>query len=48
MRQENCGVMPVLENGRIIGLLTLTNISELVMLRSATRSAPQPPNIAQT
>lgn len=39
MREENCSVMPVIEDGRIIGLLTLENISELVMVRSAVSTS---------
>ena len=35
MRQRECKTVPVADDGRIVGLLTLENISELVMLRSA-------------
>ena len=36
MRQNECKTIPVADDGQIIGLLTLENISELVMLRSAS------------
>ena len=48
MRQENCPVVPVLENGQLAGLLTLDNISELVMVRTALGGAPRQPNVART
>lgn len=35
LRQGNCTVAPVTESGRIIGLLTLENLSELVMVSNA-------------
>lgn len=35
LRQANCTVAPVTEAGRIIGLLTLENLSELVMVNTA-------------
>jgi Zn-dependent protease/CBS domain-containing protein len=36
MRQSECKTVPVADDGRLVGLLTLENISELVMLRSAS------------
>lgn len=36
MRQNECKTVPVADDGHIVGLLTLENISELVMLRSAS------------
>jgi Zn-dependent protease len=35
MRSENCRTMPVLEGGQMIGLLTLENVTELVMVKAA-------------
>jgi predicted transcriptional regulator len=38
MRREGCRTAPVFEAGRIVGLLTLENIAELIMVRSALKS----------
>lgn len=35
MRQEDTRTIPVLENGQMIGLLTLENVTELVMVKAA-------------
>jgi Zn-dependent protease/CBS domain-containing protein len=35
LQQHGCSAVPVLENSRLIGLLTLENISELVMVNTA-------------
>lgn len=35
MRQDDCGTLPVLRNGQLVGLLTMENISEILMLRQA-------------
>jgi Zn-dependent protease len=35
MRRDGCKTLPVFDAGRIVGLLTLENIAELVMVRSA-------------
>ena len=35
MRQKNCGSVPVIQGGRIVGLLTLENISEMIMINTA-------------
>jgi Zn-dependent protease/CBS domain-containing protein len=35
MRQGECGTLPVVENGRLVGLLTLENVGELLMIRQA-------------
>jgi Zn-dependent protease/predicted transcriptional regulator len=35
MRRDGCRTIPVFETGRIVGLLTMENISELIMVRSA-------------
>lgn len=35
LHQSNCAVAPAMEDGRIVGLLTLENLSELVMVNTA-------------
>ncbi|MGN6387058.1 MAG: site-2 protease family protein [Verrucomicrobiota bacterium] len=35
MHQEGCSTLAVIENGQLVGLLTLENIGELVMIKSA-------------
>jgi len=35
MRQHQCTTVPVMADGRLIGLLTLENISEVVMVNAA-------------
>jgi Zn-dependent protease/CBS domain-containing protein len=35
MRERQCATMPVLAGGRIVGLLTLENISEMIMVNTA-------------
>lgn len=35
MRERQCATMPVLADGRIVGLLTLENISEMIMVNAA-------------
>jgi CBS domain containing-hemolysin-like protein len=35
MRERQCATMPVVADGRIIGLLTLENISEMIMVNTA-------------
>jgi Zn-dependent protease len=41
MNEANCGTVPVVEEGRLVGLLTLENVGELIMVSSAlqTRSS---------
>jgi Zn-dependent protease/predicted transcriptional regulator len=50
LRANECPVMPVLDNGRLVGLLTPENVGELVMIRQAVRarreSGPQPAGVA--
>jgi Zn-dependent protease len=36
MRQGECSTLPVLQTGRLVGLLTLENVGELVMVSEAT------------
>jgi predicted transcriptional regulator len=35
MRQKDCGSVAVIQGGRIVGLLTLENISEMIMINTA-------------
>lgn len=35
MRSERCSTVPVLRHGRLVGILTLENVGELMMVRSA-------------
>jgi CBS domain containing-hemolysin-like protein len=35
MRERQCATMPVLADGRIVGLLTLENISEMILVNTA-------------
>lgn len=35
MRESNCNTVPVVRQGRLVGLLTLENLGELVMVQSA-------------
>jgi CBS domain-containing protein len=37
MRQGECSTLPVLQDGRLVGLLTLENVGELVMVSDAAR-----------
>jgi CBS domain containing-hemolysin-like protein len=50
MRERQCSTMPVMSAGRMIGLLTLENISEMLMVHAAMdrRGASQPPVIQST
>jgi Zn-dependent protease len=40
MREHECSTVPVLHEGRVIGLVTLENVGELMMVRSALRQGP--------
>jgi Zn-dependent protease/CBS domain-containing protein len=37
MRGQECAVVPVLEQGRLVGLLTLDNVGDLLLVREALR-----------
>ena len=39
MRQESCATLAVMDDGKLVGLLTLENIGELIMVRSAAAKA---------
>src|SRR5690606_31695059 len=38
MQESKCGTVPVLRGSTLVGLLTLENVGELMMLRSANRN----------
>ncbi len=40
MRELDCGALPVVRDGRLVGMVSLGNISELIMVRSALEGAP--------
>ena len=42
MRANQCATVPVTDGANIVGLLTLENISELVMVKSAMETKPHP------
>ena len=35
LRQQNCSTLPVLRDGQLIGIITLENITEWIMLHNA-------------
>ena len=39
MRGDSCPMLPVVSDGRLVGILTLESISQWVLLRSALRQA---------
>jgi Zn-dependent protease len=43
MQQSNCSTVPVVERGEIVGLLTLENVGELMMVSSALKGQGTPP-----
>lgn len=38
MNERNCSTVPVVEHGQLVGLLTLENVGELIMVSSALKS----------
>jgi predicted transcriptional regulator len=48
LREQSCATAPVLENGRLAGLLTLENIGELVMINSALGRAHSDEKFSRT
>jgi predicted transcriptional regulator len=38
MRSANCPTLPVVRGGRLVGVLTLENVGELMMVQSAVRA----------
>ncbi|HKX60899.1 MAG TPA: site-2 protease family protein [Verrucomicrobiae bacterium] len=43
MRERECASMPVVSHGGLVGLLTLENVSELVMVNAASKRADDKP-----
>jgi Zn-dependent protease/CBS domain-containing protein len=39
MRAANCPTLPVIHDGRLVGVVTLENVGELMMIQSAVRAA---------
>jgi Zn-dependent protease len=39
LQQDQCHTLPVVENGRLVGLLTADNVTEVLMIRDAIRAA---------
>jgi CBS domain-containing protein len=39
MQESDCQIAPVIDNGKLVGLLTLENIGEFMMIQSALESA---------
>jgi len=42
MNESSCSTVPVVEDGRMVGLLTLENVGELVMVSSAVQTRGEP------
>jgi Zn-dependent protease len=40
MREDNCSTLPVVHAGKLVGVVTLENVGELIMIRSALRQSP--------
>jgi Mg/Co/Ni transporter MgtE len=38
LRQQNCSSLPVVKDGQLVGMITLENITEWIMLNNAVRS----------
>ncbi len=39
MREAGCSTLPVVHNGHLVGMLTLENVGELIMINSALKQA---------
>jgi Zn-dependent protease len=47
MQQSDCTTVPVVDEGKLVGLLSLENVGELLMVRSALGSASEPTRLQQ-
>jgi Zn-dependent protease/CBS domain-containing protein len=47
MREQPCSTMPVVHNGQLVGLVTLENVGELMMIRSALRESDLPTSVEE-
>ncbi len=45
MREQQCSMLPVMENEQLVGIITLENIGEMVMINSALKGHPQKPQV---
>lgn len=45
IKNQNVSTLPVVRSGRLVGILTLENISELIMVDSARRGRPRSPDV---
>lgn len=41
MQERDCPIVPVTRRGRVVGMITLENVGELLMVRSALRQAAE-------
>ena len=46
MREKNCSMLPVLREGRLVGLMTLENVGEWMMVQSALRQTAPPVGVS--
>jgi len=47
MRESDCGSIPVVDKNRVVGMLTLENVGELLMIRSAMGNGRKPADEAE-
>ena len=46
LRQDRCSTLPVVREGRLVGMITLENIAEWVMVNTALhRATPVAPSV---
>jgi Zn-dependent protease/predicted transcriptional regulator len=46
MREKNCSMLPVLRDGQLVGLMTLENVGEWMMVQSALRQSAPPVGVS--